>query len=207
MKRTRTYRSPLRAGQAAATRERILAAVSEVLSRGGPEEASYRGIAEAAGVTEMTVYRHFPNKAAMLRAFWLWLDRRMTNRGMPKTEDALVEDVRTLFAAFDERAPLIRAAVLSPGGREMRAAVNSERRAAFEEALAAATKDLPEAERRRACAVVQLLFSAHAWLSMREQWGLTGAESGDASAWAIGVLLDHLRRRNRKTRSRKETSS
>jgi AcrR family transcriptional regulator len=200
MKSARTYKSPLRAEQAAATRERILAGMARVLARGDAQEASYRAIAAAAGVTEITVYRHFPRKAELLRAFWWWLDRRLTARGMPAREETLAEDVRALFAAFDREEPLIRASLLSPQGRAMRQSMNAERQAGFEQALAAATRGLPARERRRAQAVVQLLFSGWAWLSMKDQWGLSGEESGEAAAWAIELIVEHLHRRPRKAR-------
>ena len=197
MKKARTYKSPLREEQAAATRERILAGLASVLAGKDSGEASYREIAAAAGVTEITVYRHFPNKEELLRAFWWWLDRRLTDAGMPQEETALADGVRALFVAFDRKEPLIRASLLSPQGRAMRNSMNAERRAGFEKALAAATRGLPAAERRRAHAVVQLLYSGYAWLSMKDQWDLTGEESGDAAAWGIGLVLDHLHRRQR----------
>jgi hypothetical protein len=42
--------------------------------------------------------------------------------------------------------------------------------------------------------VLQLLHSAHAWMSMREQWGLDGQQAAAATRWAIETLLLHLRR-------------
>jgi AcrR family transcriptional regulator len=202
MKKARTYRSPLREEQAAATREKILAGLAGVLAANGSGEASYREIAAAAGVTEITVYRHFPSKDELLKAFWWWLDRRLTDAGMPREEAALGPGVKALFAAFDREEPLIRASLLSPQGRAMRASMKAERQAGFEAALAAATRGLPAAERRRAHAVVQLLYSGWAWLSMKDQWGLSGEEAGEASAWAIGLVLDDLHRRKRRAARR-----
>ena len=42
--------------------------------------------------------------------------------------------------------------------------------------------------------VNELLFSPRAWDSMKENWGLSGKQAGQASAWAINVLLDELKR-------------
>ena len=201
MKKARPYKSTLREEQAAGTRERILRGLARVLTEGDGEDASYRVIAAAASVTEITVYRHFPNKDELMRAFWWWLDERLTDRGMPSTADTLAPDVRALFMAFDRQEGLIRASLLSKQGRAMRNSMNAERRAGFEKALADATKGLPHAERRRAHAVVQLLFSGYAWLSMKDQWGLTGEESGDASAWAIDLIIETLKKKQQKRAS------
>jgi AcrR family transcriptional regulator len=198
---TRTYTSPLRAEQTAATRERILEAVAELLRRDEVGDLSYRAIAEASGAQERTVYRHFPDKETLLKAFWNWLDKRFGEHGMPSTERDLVEDVKVVFARFDEEPRILRAALLSREGRALRMAVQAERVAGFEKALARATKGLTAAERRRVAAVVQLLYSGYAWMSMADHWGLTGAEAGAASSWAIRTLLTSLARdRGRRSR-------
>jgi len=198
----RTYASPLRKQQAAATRERILQALASLVTEDGLDEVSFKAVAEAAGLTEITIYRHFRNRVELRRALWSWLDVRLGGRGMPRAGSDLADDARVVLAGFDDHAPLIRAALLSKEGRAMRMAVQPERRAGFEAALAAPTAGLGAAERTRAMAIIQLLYSAHAWMSMRDQWGLTGQQAGEASAWAIGVLLENLRHQQRGRRRR-----
>jgi len=109
---------------------------------------------------------------------------------MPEGEEDPIEDTRVVLAAFDDFAPLNRAAFLSEEGRALRMAVRMECRAAFEKAPAEATRGLDRKEHRRASAVIQRLSSACAWFSRRDHWELDGKEAGDASAWAALVLLD-----------------
>ena len=60
MKARGSYRSPLRASQTAATRERIVEACVALMHRGA--DLTYASVAAEAGVQERTVYRHFPKK-------------------------------------------------------------------------------------------------------------------------------------------------
>ncbi|WP_461171094.1 TetR/AcrR family transcriptional regulator [Arthrobacter sp. Z1-15] len=55
-------------------RESIMAAASEVFGRSGPQ-AGFADIANAAGVGRATVYRHFPDRAALLTTV---IDLRLT---------------------------------------------------------------------------------------------------------------------------------
>lgn len=201
------YRSPLREQQAADTRERILAALAELIRRNGYEQVSFKALAQQAGVTEITVYRHFHDRTELLRAFWTWMDARLGRRGMPQSEQALLDDVSVVFRGFDEQEALMRAALLSPEGRAMRMSVQPERRAGFERALADALDGLPKPERLRALAVVQLLYSGYAWLSMKDHWGLDGNEAAAASEWAIRALIRDLRSRGQSKAKSKETKS
>jgi AcrR family transcriptional regulator len=62
-----TYDNSSRAAAAAATRSRVLAAARDsFLTRGYPA-TTIRGVAEAAGVSQETVYKRFGNKARLLK--------------------------------------------------------------------------------------------------------------------------------------------
>jgi AcrR family transcriptional regulator len=57
-----------RAEQVDQTRQRIVAATVELHGSVGPAATTIAAIAEAAGVTRLTVYRHFPDDAALFAA-------------------------------------------------------------------------------------------------------------------------------------------
>jgi AcrR family transcriptional regulator len=63
------------------TRERILAATAEVLSRSGMTKLSFSEVALQAGVSRPTLYRWFASKEELLDAFAAW-ERHMYGRGM-----------------------------------------------------------------------------------------------------------------------------
>jgi AcrR family transcriptional regulator len=69
-KRARPYNSPLRRGQASATRRQILAAAQELFERDGYAGTSMAAIASASGVAPKTVYLAFETKSGVLRALW-----------------------------------------------------------------------------------------------------------------------------------------
>ncbi|MBW8810312.1 MAG: TetR/AcrR family transcriptional regulator [Lysobacter sp.] len=52
---------------APATADRILRAARALFERGGVQAVSMRGIAQAVGLTPMAIYRHFPNREALLQ--------------------------------------------------------------------------------------------------------------------------------------------
>ncbi|HEV2362441.1 MAG TPA: TetR/AcrR family transcriptional regulator [Acidimicrobiales bacterium] len=64
----RPYRMTRRAGQVDDTRQRIVEATVHIHETLGPARTTISGIAEAAGVTRLTVYRHFPDDEALYEA-------------------------------------------------------------------------------------------------------------------------------------------
>jgi AcrR family transcriptional regulator len=70
VKRTRSYDSPRRREQAAATRRAILEAAQRLFERGGYAATSVPAIATEAGVALKTVYVAFETKANLLNALW-----------------------------------------------------------------------------------------------------------------------------------------
>jgi AcrR family transcriptional regulator len=70
VKRTRSYDSPRRREQAAATRRAILEAAQRLFERHGYAAISVPAIAAEAGVALKTVYVAFETKARLLNALW-----------------------------------------------------------------------------------------------------------------------------------------
>jgi len=94
---------------------------------------------------------------------------------------------------------------LSRGANSLRSIRRQERLAKLRESLREVTDGLPEAEARQAFALFAYLDNMLAWLTMRDEAGLDGKETGAAVAWAMSVLIDDLRRRQRAAgTSRKE---
>lgn len=170
--------------------------MASILEEGGSAEtATNKAVAERAGVTEITVYRHFPSRDLLLRGMWEYLNSRTGAAvGMPESEAEIASKIPLLFETFDAQPGHILAALTTVQGREMRASLDAERREAFLTALAD-TGDLAEADRVKAASVLQLLYSAYSWLSLREQWDLRGSDAADAVGWAVETLLNDMKTR------------
>ena len=194
-RKRRSYTSPLREAKAGETRERILAGVAAWMQRDAEGDFTFDAIARESGVERRTVFRHFPTKEALLQAFWIWINQRVTPRTLPESLDELIAAPRTTFARFDDQEGVIRGSLHTPTGRAMRMDTVPARRAAFTSALREVTRAASPADRRRLEAVVHALYSASAWEAMRDYAGVTGAQAGDAASWAIDILVDAVRRR------------
>lgn len=72
--KARAYRMKKRAEDVDATRRRIVAAAVELHTTVGPANTSISALAEKAGVTRLTVYRHFPDEERLFaecRQHWI----------------------------------------------------------------------------------------------------------------------------------------
>src|ERR1700759_2376408 len=110
---------------------RILDAAIAELGAGELEALTMASVAARAGVTERTVFRHFPSREALIAAVWPRMQARVGSVGFPPTADDLIETPMRLFPAFDREEGLVRASAFSAAGREVRQASNAERQAAM----------------------------------------------------------------------------
>jgi AcrR family transcriptional regulator len=191
MSTVRAYNSPARDEKARETREAILTALFELIESAGdaPEDISTELIARKAGVERRTLFRHFAAKDDLLAAFWGWLNARIGVSTTPETLREIVDGPRGAFPRFDAYEALIRAALHSRTGRDMRRGTVANRRASFAHALAPAVASLPASEAGKVEALAHLLFSAPAWEVLKDYGGLTGAQAGETASWAIEVIL------------------
>lgn len=190
---TSNYDSPLRRDQKEATRQRILDAAGRLMADRGLEDLSFAAIAKEAGVKERTLYRHFVNKSVLLEALWGWYQGRINYGPIAETEEDLRQKPLRTFVGFDENEKLTRALWSSPQGREFRLSNVERRKAGIKKAVADATRGLPSRQAKWLAAVIHVLYSGAAWSTMKDYWGLSGADAGRASALAIELLLNAAR--------------
>jgi AcrR family transcriptional regulator len=186
---SRPYRSPLREDQTEATALRIVEAALVVLED-RPAELSIPAVARAARVSVPTVYRHFADKAALVRAVSQHLDR---NSGLPApgpwhSPAAIAEHVREVFPRLNGRRALLRPAFASAEGAAVRRAEVAERVAAVRRALDGGKRRLAPADQDRLVSIITVLCTSETLGLLQEYLGLSGAEAGEAVGWAIDRL-------------------
>lgn len=192
------YTSKLRDRQKAETRTLILASVATILNRDGLAAVTIAEVAQTAEVTERTVYRHFSTREELLKAFWRWQleqagGERVTD---PESLEALLLTVRRLFASLDANEGVVRAMLASSEGRDLRLQTNRARYAHMLAFVSTLLPDLPEAERHSLAAGIVVVCSVMSWMFMRDHCGFDGARAGDASAYAVRLMIEAARRRH-----------
>jgi AcrR family transcriptional regulator len=192
------YVSTLRDRQVAQTREFILDAVTTLLADRRADEVTTRDIAATAGVSERTVYRHFPDRDSLLEG----LSRRLTalDGTRPAFAESGLDDLapmaRRLMELLDAHAMAARAeAVFNADPRHFAAGTQANTRE-LRDMLAREFPRLGERDHVRIAAVLRCLVSSQAWLRMREEFGLSGAESGAVVGWVIDTIVREVRAGN-----------
>jgi AcrR family transcriptional regulator len=187
----RDYASPLRAGQANQTRNRIIEAFAEQIVDGGLEDFSIERVARRAGVSTRTIYHHFPKREDLLDAISAWSDEQAGVLGIkdPIEVNDFLERLQAVFVSFDEQETFIRAQLMTQLGKTVRERGRSQRRPAIEAIVRRAAPYLAPEEVQRTTSVIHYLTSSEAWRSLKDESGMTGREAGEAVTWAIRTLL------------------
>lgn len=177
-------------------RTRILDSLLDLLADG--MDINHDRVALKAGVARRTVYRYFPDHAALMQPVW---DCVTTLAGpgvtFPDSEASMLASMPDIYRGFDTIAPLATVVRSTAQGRAVRLAQKDRRNASYVAATQDAVKGLPEADRPLATAMLQVLHTTP-WLEMRDNWSLTGDQIAQVCGWAMRVLLKDLRARGDK---------
>lgn len=191
----RKYVSPLRQSQVNRTRDLILDALTELLTTHHADEISTRQIAERAGVSQPTVYRHFPDRMALIEALATRIEKQdgAWLSTPPQTLEEWTTWIEHAFRIADVHPVEATAeAVLSADPRRASRS-RRERSRDFLDLLARSLPDLDEQDVRRAAALLRVLGSVQTWLRMREEYGIDGADSGQLVTWSVRILAREIR--------------
>lgn len=190
--KTRSYRSPLREEQAAATRERILSALLAE-AEAGVADVSVPALARRAKVSVATVYRHFPTRRALFEALVEQMDRDV-GVPPPTTPAEIAPYVRAFFVRQDQMAARYRALGATALAWEVRREITvPRRRALVERMLAEVVPELEEPTRTWLADLIVVLVSTAMAGAMREYVGASGAAAADRVEWAIDALIARAR--------------
>jgi AcrR family transcriptional regulator len=183
-----TQPSRFHAALKGATREAILDAVEHCLMDSGLDALTFAQVAQAADISERTVYRHFATKEALLEAFWGRIQQTLGLQQSIESWDQHLASRPLAFAEMDRRDKVLRALMRSGQAHEARLRINAKRQAGIRKVVAEAVGDLPEPAFTELCALVHLLGSAPAWAALKDYWGIEGEHAGRVVARAISTL-------------------
>jgi AcrR family transcriptional regulator len=193
---TRRYVSPLREQRAEETRTEIVNAAAVLVGSGNPPELRIPAVADGAGVSVATVYRHFPSKDDLVDAIyehWMKGARRLLE-SMPTDREARLEHLSELWREQSSDEGLERAmSIYSPSGRAARRRRLAHRRAQAAE-FVADVRVPDERVRRHLESIVLLLTSTTAHRHLREYWDMTTEDAAAAVTWAVRGLVDTARK-------------
>jgi len=199
MKSSRSYSSPLRAEQAAATRDRIVDAAIDLMQDADAGAFGMQDVADRAGVALRTAYRAFPTKDDLLVGVVDAIKERFGEiaGAAPTTRDEFDASVTAAVHAVHELEPLYRALFATTAGRTVHQSGAGDRRQTFETAFADDLAGLPEAKVRQIVSLLHLLSSAPSVLWLKDYAGLDADDASEAIGWAITALADAAREEER----------
>ncbi len=189
------YNSPLRARQKEQTHDLILSAVATVLRASDLMSVTTAEVARVAEVTERTVYRHFPTRDDLLKAFWKWQLEKSGGATVidPGSVEELMSNIKLLFASLDADEGVIRAVLSSAEGRNVRKIANQARQDHMFRFVTRLNPDLPERDRHSIASGIVSVCSIPSWLFMRDNCGYDGVRAGEAAALSVWLILEGAR--------------
>lgn len=170
----------------------ILATVAAALREYPFDDISYRFIGDAVGVSERTVYRHFPTRSHLLEGVAEWIEATAFPLPPFVTILQFQEASRARFAAFDSSAAFAfvcaRAASLSPTAQQEPTFFTR----ALLAMLATNHPSLNERDLHRIAASLRYFASAQFWARMRTGFELSAPEIADVFDRTVAQVLGDL---------------
>lgn len=190
----RSYDNSVRRKRAAQTRDRIVAAGSELVHEFESwdwRELTYKAVAGRAGVGERTVYRHFPTERHLHDAVMAQLE---TEAGVSYDDVTLAnlgEVTARVFASLQRFA--VQHTAPSPADPTFIGS-DERRREALTRAVVAATPQMPDEQRRAIGGLLDVLWSPATYERLVATWGLDSATATAAVEWAMTQVTQAIDR-------------
>jgi AcrR family transcriptional regulator len=189
---TRKYVSKLRSEQTKDTRERILAGAARITLLDATR-ITHAAVAHSAGVSERTVYRHFPSVSALHEAFSKYQERRF---GRDQGEELSLDELPTSYERWPDRIESTIALDYMVHEQKDPPMLTKSRRKRYERLERALLEVVPDATRtqvRQLVLVFGALLSPEIFRRGKLLLGMDPRQVVPGPAWALRVLIDRLR--------------
>ncbi len=186
-----TAPTDLRGTQLADTRRRIAGAVLDVLVRDGVARVSFPAVAEQAGVSLRTVYRHFPNKERLVAAGLSHGSEKAT-AAFPvgrRNVGSMREFLPLLWHELYRNREAVQLQHVTSSGRDLRGARMRARQEEVLASLATTHPHLDDAARRRLAPLLSILMSSTTLFDLVDHLGLDIDAAADLVATAMETLV------------------
>jgi AcrR family transcriptional regulator len=188
----RPYRSRVREQKTAETRERIVragVAIVERLSDLDWSAMTFQAVADGAGVSKRTVFRHFATERELHDAVMQrFQERAGVSYGHVELNDVAAV-ARRVFEALSNFA-------VSSWSVETDdptfTAMDRARGDALRGAVAAAAPEWPSEQRALVAGVLDVLWSPPAYERLVVHWGASSSDAIKAIEWAIGLVVQSV---------------
>jgi AcrR family transcriptional regulator len=185
----RPYDNRARQEKAAQTRERIVAAGSELVHAFDAwnwRDLTFKAVAERAGVGERTVYRHFPTERHLHDAVMV----RLESEAGVSYEDVDLTNIGEVSArvfASLQRFSVCKT-VETPQDPTF-VGVDVRRRDALMRAVSASAPGFSDAQRRVAAGLLDVLWNVPSYERLVGVWGIEGSEATHAIGWLMAKVV------------------
>lgn len=187
----RRYDSPVRRRKVAETRERILTAASALVHSFDTwnwDDLTFRAVAELAGVSERTVYRHFATERELHDAVM----RRLVEEAGVSYDDLDLGDVADVTARVFASLSSYAVTTWTTDNPTLRQQDDVRRRALLD-AVTAAADDWTESDRALAAAALDVLWAPATYERLRGNWTLDADDATAVVTWLLGLVSDAIR--------------
>jgi len=202
------YDMKVRQRQTEQTRTAILEALAAEITESGMLDFSIQAVADRAGVTHRTVYNHFPTREELNDAFAEYVEEVLSEHAIEPARRDVASWPKIAREAHEmmggHASHLISAYVMMTIATGMPARVFRTRSKRMEKAVDDELGPLEPGVAKLVTSAIRMFVSSAGWFLMNAHHGLTPAEAGRVSEWAVKTLLDAVRSGDVPERSEKE---
>jgi len=185
----RRYDNRARQEKAAQTRERIVAAGSDLVhgfETWNWRDLTFKAVAERAGVGERTVYRHFPTERHLHDAV---MQRLESEAGVSYEDVSLANLAETTSRVFGSLQRFsVRESIPTPHDPAF-VSSDQRRRGALLRAVSEAAPAGSATHQRMTAGLLDVLWSPASYERLVGLWGLDGADAAAAIEWLMAKVV------------------